>query len=125
MSQRKRDNKGRFKAEYDWEVLIPAILEEYIEAETSLARICSRAEYPSYWQVWNVIKSNAEYQKEWGLANWIRLQMLDSDYCEIDELAWEAFFDKSKNVLAIKLLLQICILRANNFERVAARHGYL
>ncbi|GEM_PF-4129084 len=122
---RTRDNKGRFKTNYDWKVLIPAILGEYIETETALSTICSRPDYPSYWQVWNVIKSNPEYKKEWGLANWVRLQMLDSDYCEIDELAWEAFFDKSKNVLAIKLLLQICILRANNFERVAARQGYL
>ncbi|MCH7807445.1 MAG: hypothetical protein IH995_09975 [Proteobacteria bacterium] len=121
----KRDNKGRFKTKYNWEVLIPAIFEEYVEKETSLAKICSRPDYPSYWQVWNVIKSNPEYQKKCGLANWIRLKMLDSDYCEIGELASEAFYDKSKNVLAIKLMLQICILRANNFERVAARHGYL
>lgn len=122
---RKRDKKGRFKTKYDWKVLIPAILDEYIETETSLARICSKPGYPSYWQVWNVIKSNPEYQKEWGFANLVRLKSLDSDYCEIDELATEAFYDKNKDVKSLRLMLQICILRANNFERVAARHGYL
>ncbi len=122
---RTRDKKGRFKAEYDWESLIPAILEEYVETNTSLGKICSKPGYPSYWQVWNVIKSNDEYKKEWGLANWIRLKMVDSDYCEIGELAGEAFYDKSKDVLAVKLMLQICKLRQNNFERVAAKYGYL
>jgi len=120
-----RDKKGRFQTKYDWEVLIPAILKEYTETNISLATICSRPGYPGYWQVRNVIKSSPEYREEWGLANLIRLKMLDSDYCEIGELAREAFYDKSKDVLSIRLMLQICILRKNNFERVAARHGYL
>ncbi|MEE8295082.1 MAG: hypothetical protein V3R64_05180 [Sphingomonadales bacterium] len=122
---RKKDNKGRFKAEYDWKILIPAILEEYVEKETALFKICLRPDYPSYWQVWNVIKSNPEYKKEWGLANMSRLKMLESEYVEICDMCDEAFHDKSKSLLPIKLKLQIWILRANNFERVAARNGYL
>jgi len=123
--KRTRDDKGRFKAKYDWEVLIPAILKEYIETETSLLNICSRPEYPGYWQVQNVIKSNPEYREEWGLANWIRLKLLDSEYVEIGKLAKEAFYDRSRPTLPLRLRLQILVLKQNNFERVAARHGYL
>ena len=119
---RKRNDKGQFKTKYDWPVLIPKICTEFING-VSLYNICAQPGYPSPWAVWNAIKYNLEYKKQWRCALRAQMYILDGGFDRINELCEEAFRNKQFDTVALRVMLNTLILKYDNLERAYEKYG--
>ena len=119
---RKRNDKGRFETEYDWPTLIPKICSEFMDG-ASLGAICAQPGYPTPWAVWNAINHNSEYKKEWRWALRVQMYLLTDELGEIGDMCKEAFTNGGLNPLALRIMMNVVLLKYSNLERAYEKYG--
>ena len=107
--KRNRNDRGQFENEYDWPKLIP--------------NICSQSGYPTRWQVWNVIRTNAEYTEEWRIAVAGRLELMKSDFDLLADAIEDGMNSGTEiNTTAAWIWLRVICLRISHLERVCQKY---
>ena len=114
---RKRNDKGQFETEYDWPVLIPRICDQFING-ASLYNICAQPGYPTAWAFWNACDNNPEYKREWHGALRAQMYLLTDELGEIGDMCKEAFTNKGLNLLALRIMMNVVLLKYSNLERI-------
>lgn len=102
--------------QYDFEAILPAICDEYINSEKSIEKILSDRGGPVFSTFYRNVWGNAEWKEMWFAAERAKAAVWDAKWDDVYDQAEIAFHNKDKNVNALKIKSDIIKTRRGHLD---------